>query len=358
MTGLNSGSQFRMSIFFHAAFHTGRLWLWGETARSSAVPLPPPRGRKLRQPRALSNPFDIGAEALDEIAGLMDLAADVDRATLWLPSTAEGPLASSPVIEEPPEQPGDVALRAWETTALGLEADDIVKLLTNCPPDRTLAPGLFVAPDLAYWAMALRFAGAIMARGAVLPDLETADGKAFARWRPTFLGRDAQALARLAQAMPDAARSAGMAGTPPDTGPAAVLAGFVALMADALIRQEPDALPMPLRATLDDRWLAALTGNDASLKADAREIREFGKRIEQWRRPVAVTAGSPVRLCFRLEEPLTIVTETEDEEEGPAAVVSPTGPWMVRYLLQPHDDPSLLVPALTFGKAVGASWRG
>ena len=128
--------------------------------------------------RALSNPFDIGAEALDEIAGLMDLAADVDRATLWLPSTAEGPVASSPVIEEPPEQPGDVALRAWETTALGLEADDIVKLLTNCPPDRTFAPGLFAAADLAYWTMALRFAGAIVARGAVLPDLvRAADGK-------------------------------------------------------------------------------------------------------------------------------------------------------------------------------------
>src|SRR4051812_29715210 len=213
-----------MSIFFHGAFHGGRLWLWGETARSSAVPLPPPRGRKPKQPGALSNPFDIGAEALDEIAGLMDLAADVDRATLWLPSTAEGPLASSPVIEEPPEQLGDVAVRAWETTALGLEADDIVKLLTNCPPDRTFAPGLFAAPDLAYWTMALRFAGAIVARGAVLPDLvPAADGKAFARWDPAFLGRDAQALARLGQAMPDAARSAGTANAPPDTGPVAVL---------------------------------------------------------------------------------------------------------------------------------------
>ena len=69
-----------MSVFFHAAFDAGRLWLWGETARASAMPLPPPRGRKPRQPKALSNPFDIGAEALEEIAGLMDLAADVDRA--------------------------------------------------------------------------------------------------------------------------------------------------------------------------------------------------------------------------------------------------------------------------------------
>jgi hypothetical protein len=52
-----------MSVFFHAAFDPSRLWLWGETARATAVPLPLPRGRKPRQPRALSNPFDIGAKA-------------------------------------------------------------------------------------------------------------------------------------------------------------------------------------------------------------------------------------------------------------------------------------------------------
>jgi hypothetical protein len=96
-----------MSIFFHAAFHADLLWLWGETARSSAVPLPPPRGRKPRQPRTLSNPFGIGADALDEMAGLMDLTADVDCVTLWLPSTAEGPLASSALVEEPPDQLGE-----------------------------------------------------------------------------------------------------------------------------------------------------------------------------------------------------------------------------------------------------------
>ena len=326
-----------MSVFFHAAFDAGRLWLWGETARASAVPLPPPRGRKPRQPRALSNPFDIGAEALDEIAGLMDLAADVDRATLWLPSTAEGPVASSPLVDEPPEQPGDIALRAWETTALGLEADDIVKLLTECPPDRTFAPGLFAAADLVYWTMALRFAGAIVTRGAVLPDLiQDADGSAFARWRPAFLGRDAQALARLAHAMPDAARSVGTVAAAPDTGPAAVLAEFVALMADGLIRREPDALPKPSRATLDDRWLAALTGDDASLKADDREIREFaqadramappGRRDGGKSGPAVLPAGGtagPHRSGRRRGD--------DEDGENATAIVNPTGPWMVRY---------------------------
>ena len=59
------------------------------------------------------------------------------------------------MVEEPPDQLGETDLRAWETTALGLEAEDIAKLLTNCPPDHTFEPGLFAAADLAYWTMAL-----------------------------------------------------------------------------------------------------------------------------------------------------------------------------------------------------------
>src|SRR3954462_13116757 len=67
-------------------------------------------------------------------------------------------------------------------------------------------------------------------------------------------------------------------------------------------------------------------------------------RLGAWRRRVAVAASSPVRLCFRLEEPPPDAEPAEGIAEG-ATVAIPAGPWMVRYLLQPHDDPSLLVPA-------------
>ena len=159
--------------------------------------------------------------------------------------------------------------------------------------------------------------------------------------------------------MPDASRSAGTVGTTPDTGPAAVLTDFVALMADALIRQEPDALPKPLKATLDNRWLAALTGDDASLKADDRESASWqadravappGRRNDGQSGPAVLPAGGTA----------TIVDLTDDEAEGEnaTAVVSPTGPWMVRYLLNLTMTPVCWCLPPTCGRAVGASWRG
>ena len=350
-----------MSVFLHAAFRDGRLWLWGETARSAAAPLASPRGRKPKQPRPPSNPFDIGAEALDDLADAMELGAEVDRMTLWLPTGPGGPLASSPVVEEPRDAAEPLAPAPWDTAAVGLGPEDMIRLLTECPADGTFGPGLFAGPDLVYWTMALRFAGAVAARGAVLPDLVSAGGGLFARWRPVFLGRDSQALARLARCMPDAARAAGPArdaggvpvAAPPDRGPASVLSEFVATVVDFLVRAEPDRIPKPAGETLDDRWLAALTGADARIRADEAAVRGFEARLAQWRRPVALAAGSPVRLCFRLEEPAVSVEEAPGDEGGPPAVVSPVGPWMVRYLLQPHDDPSLLVPASDLWKGGG-----
>ncbi|MBM3302006.1 MAG: DEAD/DEAH box helicase family protein, partial [Deltaproteobacteria bacterium] len=54
--------------------------------------------------------------------------------------------------------------------------------------------------------------------------------------------------------------------------------------------------------------------------------------------PIAVTALSPLRLCFRLEEPAV----SEPPQRGRAKSAKES--WYVRYLLQPKDDLSLLVP--------------
>src|SRR5262249_39343163 len=61
----------------------------------------------------------------------------------------------------------------------------------------------------------------------------------------------------------------------------------------------------------------------------------------QWRRPVALTADAPFRLCFRLEEPT---------EEG--------GQWMVRYMVQSVDNPDSFLRAEQIGsgeRLVGAT---
>ena len=58
---------------------------------------------------------------------------------------------------------------------------------------------------------------------------------------------------------------------------------------------------------------------------------------------MAIAAASPFRLCLRLEEPEAVVSDTSARVLYDSA--QEQRPWWLRYLLQSHDDPSLLVPA-------------
>jgi SNF2 family DNA or RNA helicase len=338
-----------MSTFLHAAFGQGQLWLWGETAAETAAPLPKRRRRKSGQPYPPSNPFDAGAEALDhaaEVLGLASAGINLDRVVLWLPTVDGRPIASNPIVEEIPASVIGVEIAPWETAALALAPAAFADLLTGRRDDGILASGLFASSDLAFWHTVLRFAGALVARQSVLPGIKEENGGPAARWQPVLLGRDAQAVARLAHAIPDAARAVGEATAPPPDPPATVVGEVIGLLVDALMRSDASAARTAMLTTLDDRWLAALSGTNAELRGDAAEVEALRQRLEEWRRPIAVAASSPSRLCFRIEEP---TIDLDSEDPGPIHV--PDAPWRVRFLLQAHADPSLLLP-------VREAWSG
>jgi hypothetical protein len=88
-----------------------------------------------------------------------------------------------------------------------------------------------------------------------------------------------------------------------------------------------------------DQWLHGLRAPDGTLEGEPTALADLARRIREWRRPLTLTAASPYRLCFRLEEP---------EVNGgarPSPAASLREAWHVRYLLQAQDDPSLLIPA-------------
>src|SRR5581483_5977383 len=116
-------------------------------------------------------------------------------------------LASSPLIAEALPTKAQPELAAWTVTALPLVAAEAIELLCLCADKETLGPGVIVGKDLAYWATALRFAGALAARQQFLPGCQREEEAFFARWEPVFAGADAQRLAKLAQAMPPACRA-------------------------------------------------------------------------------------------------------------------------------------------------------
>jgi len=135
----------------------------------------------------------------------------------------------------------------------------------------------------------------------------------------------------------------------PDRPPGLVLADFLQMSVDALVRGSGTALVVaparparrgrkaaPAFASTHDAWLHALRSEDGLLHGANGEFKQLAEQVRTWQRPLSVSAETPFRLCFRLEEP-----PEPSEKKG---VVAPAGAWQVRYLLQAADDPSLLIP--------------
>ena len=339
-------------LILHAAFCEDRLLVWGEIP--AAADLPRRRGskKKLKVAKPPLFFYDAGQENLSaalEEAGLghgLRGIADQD-AVAWLPTHKNRPLASSPLIAESSASPEPFELSPWQVTALTIPTAGEIELLCACVGQELLAPGVVIGKDLAFWAQALRFAGSLAARHRFLPGLQENQGAFRALWEPMLTGTDSDAAIRLAGLMPRVCRSLTPDVVSPPKRPAAqVLDNFLGRMVDQLIRSAALTAtePAPVRRgrparkaagfdSLHDQWLHALQAPDGMMAGAPGDLAQLHEQIQKWRRPISVTAATPFRLCFRLEEP---------EENSGAAPGQEQ--WFVRYLLQAAADPSLLIP--------------
>jgi SNF2 family DNA or RNA helicase len=193
-----------------------------------------------------------------------------------------------------------------------LRTRDFLPVLEKAAGERVLAPAVLVGADLAWCAMAMRYAAAMIARGHVAPAV---DGHR-AVWIPMLVGDEAERFASLIASIPPVALAFRKADP----------RLFVNALVDAMMRAS--TTPRLLGRSLHDRWLAALTTRDGRIDADETELARLRASVDSWLRPVLAQAQAPYRLAFRLEEPV------EDEE----------GPWHLAYLMQGREDRSLLLP--------------
>jgi SNF2 family DNA or RNA helicase len=311
-------------IILHAASDGTRLWVWGEGA-APAVP------RRRGRPAAVArHPFAIEADSLGGALQTLGILTDgAQSLVLWLPTATGRPLPSTALLGDAPA--GAVALAPWRVTAVPLAGDDGLHLWSACAADALLAPGLFAGDDLRVWAFTGQFAAGLVARQRYVPGLVEEAGRYRACWDPILDGEDARRLSALAAAMPEAGRAIGTGDNPPETPARTLLEAWCAVMVDALAR--PGAPPIrPTRTlpapNLHAQWMAALRAPAGWLTGDPTELATLAGEVRRWRDPLRLSLAAPYRLVFRLEEP--------ERAEGD---------WQVRYLLQPVDDPSLLLPA-------------
>ena len=350
-------------ITLHAGESNGALVLWGEESRDGGVRPTPLRRRRTKVPYTSPYPFgastdDLAGALKETVLGPKPTASQACHMTAWLPTRGDSPVPSSTLIAEPPRSRAKATLAPWDIAAYQLSTAEAVDILCASIGKRTLATGLIVGADLAYWAEVLRFAGSMVARQQFLPGFTTDIDAHRATWDPVFAGADAERLAALARRMPAAARALSEPGAivPPERPSIAVLRQFVATLADYLVRAAASdaSLPAarrrknkPLFDSVHDSWLHALRSLDGVVEGNNADLTQLAAQVHEWRRPIAVSASSPFRLCFRLEEPEdTARTEKEGKKASGDA-------WYIRYLLQPHDDPSLLIPVDEVWKSRG-----
>ncbi|MFC7099700.1 hypothetical protein ACFQQB_03915 [Nonomuraea rubra] len=238
-------------------------------------------------------------------------AAEPRVLELLLPGSAQEPLPS-------PEtgRMAEVArprLRLWQVPAVVPRAADALRVLTEHTGTTT---GTTTA-TARHWAAVAAFAHDLVRRGRVIPQLvplpaadheraasdpddaatamwATPEANARAVWRPVLTGADAAYFRDLALAMPPACRTSSVERHSADVQHEALEA-----FTDAVVRRTLTGplLSRPPR-TLQERWLAALTGDGAACP----DVPELRRELERWHEAVTTSEGA-TRVCFRLVEP-------------------------------------------------------
>jgi len=368
----------------------------GESFVSSSAPP--------RQPELL--PFAASTEkvkeALAAATGLPCLNSEqMGLGIICIPTSDGLPLASTPMIGRSIEDAdiSTVRLSPWEIPVLFIEMEQLVDLLCYCFDTEKLADGLVVGEDLRFWAIAMRFAGSLVAKQQFLPGLKASNDGSFACWDPIFVGDDGERFAYLAAGMPLACLAPEADPFETDANqPTEVLTRFLTKITDYLVRSSRKenltlatntllkAAPDATRLNMHQRWLEALVGEDNTLAATVEEVAKLSDQIAEWRRPIEVASDIPYRLCLRLEEPFlehytetppltgddpeydydvdpesdsnsasdelsNFAPETDNDHDGDGQPArqsisrsSCRMPWYVRFLLQSLKDPGVLLP--------------
>jgi superfamily II DNA or RNA helicase len=222
--------------------------------------------------------------------------------------------------------------------------DTMAKLAVVPAADIESLPG-----SVATWVLASKLALDLVARERVVPTISRRDGRIEARWAAALAAsEDAAKVAAIAKSMPPAAHAVPAAGDRSGAvwAPDALVRAYLDAVVDALVRAArggPSLLASRAKTTRAapdawaDRWRTALGGAQPGFETDGFAERSIVDELARWSEP-ALGARDRLRACFRLELP------ADDGE-----------PFVLRFLLQSPDDPSLLVPASDVWKTKGRS---
>ncbi|GAA4202143.1 DEAD/DEAH box helicase [Actinocatenispora rupis] len=335
-----------------------RLALWAEDARLLGEParLTDPGGPA---PHPYACPAPVLAELLSAVGPSLEwLAARArhGRVVLRMPVQGGAPVPSPDLstlgMRAPGAGPPQRDLVRFTVPALLFDPAEAAQLLGELSePASAVLPTespagtpveLPCGTSLLWLILVHDLAWRLVGRGRVLPTVRTGGGAPEARWVPVSDATAWAEIRRLTACCPPVCRAEWTPHEP--AGRAA--ADLVADLLDCLVDREVRAAARdraPLLGSAPDTaaaaWLRALTAPDGRIgDADPDGIVALADALDGWRRSGEPRTG-PLRLCFRLVEP--IGPEDDDDPSGSSV----EDRWRLEFLVQPVDEPSLLVRA-------------
>ena len=262
-----------------------------------------------------------------------------------LPST-EPPYSTPHRSTEPIEQLEALKPTLWQVPAVVLDEVATVSLLPRIAA-ATAANPTALGADLRAWIVAARFALSLLVRQMCVPRVHhSRDEELVSRWAPVIDDpSDRATLGTIERSMPAAATALTWAADGQRSSSREAVADYLAATIDRVARR---ARPQPgdiseLPATVS-AWINALCRDEPIVHLQDEGAQALYSAVNRWTNVTAEEkAEEAFRLCFRLVPP------AEPEAEARASVAKEK-PWVLEYLLQATDDPSLLVP-------VEAVWR-
>ena len=329
--------------------------IWGEQSPNVRLKPRPPRRRAPSSdgrgplgtragapPRVIAPPHpfalsDDGVRHALSVLGLTRWATqtNVRRVFACVPSVpaSEPPYGAPHRSTEPIETVESLRPGLWEVPAVVLDEVATVSLLPRIAAASAANPGM-LGEDLRAWIVAARFALSLLARQRFLPRLQSRDDQLLSRWSPVVDdSSDRATLRTIERAMPGASVALTWESDAKRATPREALADYLAATIDRVARQ---ARPQPgdlgqLPASVS-AWIGALCRDDAVVQLHGEGAQALRRQVSHW---TDLTADSETddafRLCFRLVPP--------DENSA-----KQDKPWLLEYVLQATDDPSLLVP--------------
>ena len=259
---------------------------------------------------------------------------------LWLPTpVTEGesgqtaaPQASFGAEDAPP-QDRDLELQPWQVQGLILSPEMALTVLAALPLGGIRETITYVGADLRFWSHVARWTLDVIARGKVVPELQTgSDGVLLAIWRPLLdSARDSDRRVELGRAMPLAARATELSAASEQPPARNVLISFLDATIDARMRQLIADCTPPSANTIVKAWaIALMSPEDRRVAIDLNAATPLQQTLSTWTEPVrAVLDG---RADFRTAIAISPPTPKQDF-------------WRLSYGLQAIDDPDFFVDA-------------